>query len=243
MIFRPYKSDIRQIESLSKLGCNHTDIAMVLGITPVQLIKWEENNTHIAELLRPKPRPEYTALHPEFAPMVEEAFTCGGRRFYRFKEEYRMSTGRYKYYYSTLRELQLKLSLEDLEKFIAGFKEVLEGGKKKKDISLERCWRLLINLQSRMSLEFDVATVKKLAAVSYFDETEDLTTYSEKYGEEKIKLWEQHDKEDFFLTRRIEELLQVKTTSLKSFQEHLSQMDGIKKELDLDMLEVLQDNF
>lgn len=241
-IFRPSKSDVRQIESLVKLGANTSDISMVLGITPVQLKKWEEKNVSIAEALKPKARPEYNLTHPEYAPMVEEAFTCGGKRFYRFQKEFLMSTGRYKYYYSILRELELKLSLKDLNECIKVFEKILNGGTKQKKIDFGELWAVVYNLKSRMKLEFDVATVKRLATVAYFDETEDLTTYSEKYGEEKIKLWEEHGQEDFFLTRLIAELLGLNNISLQFFEEHLKEKDGIKKELDLDLLNLLKDN-
>lgn len=241
-IFRPSKSDVRQIESLVKLGANTSDISMVLGITPVQLKKWEEKNVSISEALKPKARPEYNLTHPEYAPMVEEAFTCGGKRFYRFKEEYRMSTGRYKYYYSTLRELELKLSLKDLEKFIDVFETILNGGSKKKDIKMGDLWQMLFNLKSRVALAFDLPTIKRLATIAYFDETEDLTTYSEEYGNQKIRIWENHDTEDFFLTRLIGELYGLKNFSVESLQEHLTEMEAIRTELDLNLQTVLKDN-
>jgi hypothetical protein len=196
-IFRPYKSDIHQIESLVSLGVNPVDISRVLGITITQLRNWEQKNPKVSELLKTKPRPEYTLSHPEYAPMVEEAFTCAGRRFYRFKEEYRMSTGRYKYYSSTLRELDLKLSLKDLQKFVDAFKAVLNGGKKKV-IEITDLTVLIYNLESRIKLAFDNETIYKLAAIAYFDETEDLVSYSDKYGEDKIKLWRDNHMHDFF---------------------------------------------
>ena len=242
-IFRPSKSDIRQINSLAKLGCNHNDIALVVGITPAILSKWEAKNVSIAEVLKPKARPEYTLNHPDFAPQVEEAFTCGGKRFYRFKDEFRMSTGRYKYYYSTLRELDLKISIKDLEKFIEVFETILNGGGKKKEVKMGDLWKMLFNLKSRVALAFDTSTVKKLAAVAYFDDTEDLTTFSEEYGNEKIALWEKHNVEDFFLTRLIAELCGLKNISVESLEEHLKVMEGILKDLDSDLQTVLKDNF
>lgn len=241
-ILRPYKSDIRQIESLVKLGCNTFDISSILGITEVKLKAWEGKNTHIAEALKPKARPEFTMLHPDFAPMVEEAFACGARRFYRFKEEYRQATGRYKYYYSTLRELELKVSLADLRKYVEAFKLVLNGGSKKKTIELTNLHKLVLNLESRLELAFDTVTIKRLAAISYFDDTEDLTSFNDKYGQEKIKLWEEHKVYDFFLTRPIGELYNLKNISVSSLAEHLNQMDGIIKDLSSNLQQVLEDN-
>lgn len=240
--FRPFKSDIRQIEILAKLGCRKEDIASVLGVTPTRLQRWEEVNTKVSEVFKPKPKPEYNLTHPDFSSQVEEAFTCGGKRFYRFKDEFRMSTGRYKYYYSTLRELDLKISITDLEKFIEVFETILNGGGKKKEIKIGDLWKMLFNLKSRVALAFDVSTVKKLAAVAYFDDTEDLTTFSEEYGNEKVKLWEKHNVEDFFLTRLIGELCGVKNISIESLEAHLKEMEMILKDLDSDLQTVLKDN-
>lgn len=240
-ILRPYKSDIKQIESLVKLGCNESDICLVLGITSDILTKWKGKNKVIEDLLKPKARPEFTLNHPDFAPMVEEAFTCGGRRFYRFKEEYRMATGRYKYYYSTLRELEMKLSLKDLQRYLDAFKLVLNGGSKKK-IELTDLHKLVLNMESRLTLAFDTATIRKLAAVAYFDETEDITSYDQKYGKEKIKLWKDNNVYDFFLTKPIGELFNLKNISVDSLQEDLKEMDGIIKDLNSNLQKVYEDN-
>ena len=237
-ILRPYKSDIRQIESLTKLGCNESDICLILNITTDILTKWKAKNKVVEDLLKPKARPEFTLLHPDYAAMVEEAFTCAGKRFYRFKEEYRMSTGRYKYYYATLRELELKLSLKDLQKYVDSFKTVLNGGSKKKTIELTDLHKLVINLESRVELAFDPATIRKLAAIAYFDDTEDLVSFDERYGDQKIKLWEDHKVYDFFLTKPIGELLGVKNISVDSLVEHLNQMDGIIQDLNSNLLTV-----
>jgi hypothetical protein len=240
--FRPFKSDIKQIESLLKLGSNESDICLVLNITQQQLSKWKAKSKELEDILKPKARPEFTISHPDYASMVEEAFTCGGKRFYRFKEEYRMATGRYKYYYATLRELELKLSLDKLQEFVNAFKLVLNGGGKKKSIELTELHKLVLNLESRIVLAFDPMTIKKLAAVAYFDETEDLTSFSEKYGNEKIKLWEEHNLYTFFLTNPIGELWGVNNTSVDSFQERLTKATEIVQDLDSSLQQVLEAN-
>lgn len=231
MLLRPNKHDIRQIQSLVRLGANHFDIASVLGITEDRLKKWETRNPKVAEILKPKPRPEFTLNHPEYAPMVEEAFTCGGKRFYRFKEEYRQSTGRYKYYYAALREVDLRADLNTLKEYISAFKNILDGGKNGKQISLEALWKLIFNLESRINLAFEPAGVKNLAAIAYFDETEDLTSYDAEYGKQKVKLWEDHGIHDFFLTRPIGELLGLNSTLDESFLTYLKTAEQILTDL------------
>jgi hypothetical protein len=240
-LLRPYKSDIKQIDSLVNLGVNQNDIAVILGITPTQLKKWKENNTRVSELLKDKALPECTIANPDFAPLVEEVFTCAGKRYYRFKNEYEMPTGRYKYYFSVLREIEMRLSIDTLREFIKGFKAVLNGGKKK-SIDLTDLHKLVINMESRTELEFDTRTVRKLAAIQYFDETEDLTSYNEKHGEQKLKVWLEHNMTDFFLTRHIGELLHVKDISVESLQERLTEMDQVLTDLDFDLQTVLEAN-
>ncbi len=242
MIFRPTKSDIRQIESLVKLGCNRDDIAMVLSITPAKLDTWEAKNTAVAELLKPKARPEYTIAHPEFAPAVEEAFTCGGRRFYRFVDEYRMPAGRYKYYYAFLREIEMHMSLDKLKEYVTAFKNILNGANQKRGIQMGDLWKLVWNLDTIIALDFDPQTVRNLACAAYFDESEDLTTFDMKYGQEKLKLWEAHNLQDFFLTKPISELLGVKDLSIASLEDFLSEREAILKELDSDLQTVLREN-
>lgn len=242
MILRPNKRDIRQIQSLVELGANGEDIAKVLGITVHKLEKWKTGYIRIGELLKPKPRPEYTLNHPEYAPMVEEAFACGARRFYRFKEEYRQSTGRYKYYYAALREVDLRADLNTLRQYIDAFKKILTGGKSGKQISLEELWKLIFNLETRINLAFEPAGVKNLAAIAYFDETEDLTTYNQEYGKEKIKLWEDHGIHDFFLTRPIGELLGLNNTLDESFLDYLKTAEQILTDLNSGLQKVSEEN-
>lgn len=240
-ILRPSNVDVTQITKLVGLGANHSDIAYVLGITETKLNEWKAKNQTIATALKPKPRPEYTMLHPEYAPMVEEAFVCGTKRFYRFKEEYRMSTGRYKYYYASLREVDLRASLDTLKQYVDAFKAVLNGGKKG-TVSMGSLWELILNLESRTKLAFEPMSVKNLAAVAYFDETEDLTTFDQNYGKQKIKLWEEHNIHDFFLTRPIGELLNLSGISIQSLQDYLSQAEEVLTDLNSGLQKVSEEN-
>lgn len=239
---RPDSADISQIDALAKLGANKTDIASVLGITDVQLSKWQGKSKAVAEILKPKALPEFTMNHPEYAPMVEEAFVCGTKRFYRFKEEYRLPAGRYKYYYAFLREVDLRVSLDVLKQYVTAFKDILNGGNKGKGISLGSLWELVLNLETRTKLAFEPAGVRNLASVCYFDETEDLTTYDTAYGKQKIKLWDDHGVHDFFLTRPIDELLNLRGTSHESLLEYLNQTEEIIQDLNSGLSKVSEEN-
>lgn len=240
-ILRPTKVDITQITKLAGLGANHSDIAYILGVTVFDLQKWQAKNQTISDALKPKSRPSETIHHPDFAPMVEEAFSCGVKRFYRFKEEYRMPSGRYKYYYASLREVDLRASLSVLTNYIDAFKNILNGGKKG-TVSMGSLWELVLNLESRTKLAFEPMGVKNLASVAYFDETEDLTTFDGNYGKEKIKLWEEHGMLDFFLTRPIGELLNLSGISVESLTDYLNQAEEVLKDLNSGLQKVSEEN-
>jgi hypothetical protein len=241
-LLRPTRTDIKQIETLVKLGCHKKDIAQVLQITEAKLERWEKTNNDVSHILKTKALPEYNMLHPDFAPMVEEAFTCGGKRFYRFKDEYRMPTGRYKYYYAYLREVDQRMSLEKLQEFTDAFETVLNGGEKGKGINLGRMWELVLNIKSRVKLAFEPQGVKNLAAVAYFDETEDLTSFNVAYGREKIKLWDDHGTHDFFLTKPIGELLSLNSSFTESLPQYLSQAEQILADLNSGLAKVSEEN-
>src|SRR5690606_22961399 len=95
----------------------------------------------------------------------------------------------------------------------------------------EALWKLIFNLESRINLAFEPAGVKNLAAIAYFDETEDLTSYDAEYDKQKIKLWEDHGIHDFFLTRRIGELLGLNSTLDESFLTYLKTAEQILTDL------------
>ena len=174
--------------------------------------------------------PAFNIYHPDIAPQIEIAFETGGKKFYRFIDQYQMPVGRYKYIVAATREVDLRMSIELLKEYIGLIKSCLRGDKGKVD--LETIWKTIFNIETRISLAFEPNTVKKLASVAYFTDSEILTTWdSRKDGEEKIKFWDNHDCLDFFLTRPISELLRLNDSSLTSLQTYLSQIYPILEEL------------
>jgi hypothetical protein len=153
-----------------------------------------------------------------------------------------MPAGRYKYYYAALREMDMHASLETLAKYVKAFENILNGANPKKGIQLGELWKLVWNLQTIIKLAYDPQLVKNLACVAYFDETEDLISYDSKYGETKIKLWEEHGLRDFFLTKPIGELSGLSSLSADSFEASLMEQEKIMKELDSNLQMVLKDN-
>lgn len=180
------------------------------------------------------PKPEFNLKHPEIANLIEEAFKAGGKTYYRFKEEKLIPAGRYKYIYAYLKEVDLRMNLETLQNYVKDFKNLLNGSGPKKIIQIGELWKLILNLESRLALAFEPATVERLASVIYFDDTEDLSTYDKKYGIKKVEIWNKHLKHDFFLTKPMGELLGLKDISTESLEDYIQQATQIIQDLTID---------
>lgn len=189
-----------------------------------------------------KPTPEFNLSHPDIRHQVEEAFKAGGRIYYRFKEERLIPAGRHKYIYAFLKEVDLVMTRETLQNYIKDFKALLNGAGAKKTIQLTELMKLVLNLESRVALGMDPEIVERLAAVVYFDENEDLSTYDRKYGNEKISHWKKHNVHDFFLTKPMGELLGLKGISIESLQVSIAQATEMIKNLTEDQQKASLEN-
>jgi len=86
-------------------------------------------------------------------------------------------------------------------------------------------------MRSRTKIAFEPDTVKRLASVTFFDETEDLSDYDRDYNDEKIALWDKYGKLGFFLTTPIKELCGLNGISLTDLTEYMNQMVGVINDL------------
>jgi len=126
------------------------------------------------------------------------------------------------------------MNLETLKSYVKDFKDLLNGSGAKKTIEIGALWKLVLNLESRVALAFEPATVERLASVIYFDESEDLSTWNKKYSQEKIDHWRKNETLDFFLTKPIGELLGLKDISITSLVDYITAATEIIQELTLD---------
>jgi len=180
--------------------------------------------------------PPFNIHHPDLADKVEFAFEAGPmfgkRKYYRAKEDFRLPYGRYKYIDAFLYEVELRMDLKKLEQYMDILEKNLDGSKG--NISIAKAFEVIWAIRSRCKLAFEPETVKRLASVTYFDETEDLSDFDMEYGAEKVKFWEKHGCYAFFLTSPIEELLNLKGTSVESLQTYIRQAQAVLKDLTLD---------
>lgn len=232
-LFRPTKRDLKLIENLTKRGVLHADIIDLLGIDDVTFEKWKRKNTVSAILATaPKYTPErYNIHHPDIADNVEIAFEVGLVKFYRMKTELRLPTGRYKYHYKYLQENSLRIDLPTLQAFLHEINRSISG--KRNNIELGEAIINIHKLLSRTSLPFDPELARKLASVSFFTEDEDLSTFDESHAKWKIEHWREHKFHDFFLTKPVEELLNLKGISIESLEQYLTEAEQLMKDLAL----------
>lgn len=181
----------------------------------------------------PKPlaNPVYNIRHQDYAPLIEKAFKSGSVQYYKFIDDKMLPAGRYKYVYAALKEADLRMTRETLQEFVTILKTELNGGPKRNTINVEIIWRTIINLESRLALGFEPASIKRLASVLYFDETEDLTTYNKMHGMKKVEHWEKNKTLDFFLTKPIVELFGLSGISATSLEDYIQQTQEITADL------------
>lgn len=191
---------------------------------------------------KPLANPTYNALNPEVANKIEKAFKSGSVQYYKFIDDHQIPQGRYKYIYSALKEADLRMDRDTLKNFIDTMKNILNGGAKKSNINVGDIWKLVLNMESRWVLGFEPASIERLAAVIYFDETEDLTTYDRRHGSEKVERWKKNKTMDFFLTRPIVELLGLKGISTTSLEAYIQETEEMILDLTVDLQKVSSEN-
>jgi len=234
MFFRPTAHDLKQLDLLVKKGVRLDYIREILDVTPMQFEKWAKKaEVHKILTQIPERQPEkFNIHHPDVADSIEEAFECGLIKYYRFKSEFRMPTGRYKYHYKYLQQNAIKIDPELLKAEVKDARSWLSGERKKIDIG--NAMQILYKIETRASLPFDPELARRLASVSFFTDDEDLSTFDEDHGNKKIQHWKDNNFNDFFLTMPVAELLNLKNISITSLEEYLTEAQEILKTLTLE---------
>jgi hypothetical protein len=189
-----------------------------------------------------KPKPEFNINHPQVAHQIEFAFESAGTKYYRFGKEFQMPTGRYKWVMHYLREVDLRMDLDTMKKYMAGLKKILNGGTTGKMIQLGEAWKIVDKIEARLALAFEPAGIARLASVTFFDDTEDLSGFNFEYGSEKVDKWAKAGTLDFFLTSPIEDILNLKGISTQSLQEYIQEVNLMIQEMTLETPNPSQEN-
>lgn len=159
----------------------------------------------------------YNIHHPDIAPLIEVAFECEGVTYYRMKNEFSHRVGRYKFINAYGAEAELRMSLKLLKAYLKELKKQVQRNDE------EKIYRLIFAIESHTNLAFEPETIKRLASVMYFDETEDLRDFDEEHGKKKIEVWDKAGTYDFFLTQPMSEFLNLKGISAESLKKFITE--------------------
>ncbi len=192
--------------------------------------------------VKPLANPTFNIFHDELAPKIEKAFKSGTVQYYKFIDDHQIPSGRYKYIYAALKEADLRMDRDTLLNYVETMENILNGGAKKSNVNVGDIWKITLNMKSRISLGFEPASIERLAAVIYFDETEDLKTYNKHHGAQKVEFWKKNGTMDFFLTRPIAQLFGLSDISITSLEEYIQMSEGIIQDLTLDLQTVSSAN-
>jgi len=173
--------------------------------------------------------PAFNLHHPDLRENVEVAFRVVGKTYYRFKEEVEIPSGRYTFIDAFLREHEMRMSIDVLKGYISAIRDEISG--QKGEVNLHNVAVLLYKMESRANLAFTPDTIKRLASVIYFDDTEKLNTYDQEYGKKKIELWDREKVDDFFFEKPIGELLGLQGISRESLQNYLTEATQLLQDL------------
>lgn len=179
------------------------------------------------------PKGVYNIHHPEMIGKTEFAFECAGTKYYRAIKEYHLPVGRFKWIDAYLYEVELRMDLKTLNGYLDVLDKNIDG--KNGTINLTKVWQVVHAMRTRTKdLGWEPETVKRLASVVFFDETEDLRDFDPAYGKQKVALWDLHKNYAFFLTRPISELLNLGSSSEESLQNYIKVAQEVLRDLTLE---------
>lgn len=135
---------------------------------------------------------------------IEYAFTCAGRKYYRFADISNLPYERGLQAIMVYNEVDMRCSREYLSKHIEAMDKILH----EKNIDIYKINQLNEMLKQRLNLITDVDLLYKLASVCYFDDSEKPEVYEPEYAEKKIAIWRK-DKgvHAFFMQQPLLELM------------------------------------
>lgn len=162
---------------------------------------------------------------------IELAFVLGGTKYYHFKSEFNICSGRAHDAIDVYDELNMKCDRDYLEEHIKVVDQLIESAQKgltdKGNTDLNSVYQKLHKIQvlndqikQRLKWITHKESVLKLASIMYFDESEDPRHYDEKYNAEvKIPKWRKH--KGFFLEKPMKDMLPFGKLSTKDLETYL----------------------
>ena len=161
---------------------------------------------------------------------IEYAFTSGGTKYYRFADITNLPYERGLMALHTYNEVEMRCD----RNFLVHFTDAIDKQLHKREIDIFTINKLNEILKQRLQMTTNVDLLYKLAAICFFDKSENPCVYEPEYGEKKIAKWRK-DKgvHDFFTQRPLLELMPFLAnvdTDLDTFSEIQSELEKIHTE-------------
>lgn len=166
-----------------------------------------------------------------------EAFRHNGKAYYHFTDSFKIPAGRAMAALAIYTEMQMRCTKDYLVKHTRAMEIILSDPKK---INIGAMAIMNKNLQERLALVPFPDHIYKLASVTFFDETENISSYDFKYNEAKIEEWKQSPElMDFFLSQQLSDLIPFSSMSdpnAKMYFPVSEQIDRMHQQTILDIL-------
>lgn len=134
---------------------------------------------------------------------IVRGFIFQGVQYFKFEDPFNTPCFRSHAALTFYNELEMKCSKEFLEKHCEAVEAVLNS----KDPKFTELAELTNILKERLVMILEPDIIYKIAAVVYFDASENPTNFDWKYNAKKIEKWKEASIEDFFLQQPIRGLM------------------------------------
>lgn len=176
-------------------------------------------------------KPEKVTVHPKFGNHIQYAFTCNGTNYYRLLNDDEVYKDRFPYLVKFSNECNMKLTSDDIIKFMDEILNECNVGLEKKTISLTNIVRIADNVKYRAEWLFEPESLYRLASVVYFDLGENIKIYDFEYNKNKIELFKKKGEEllRYLLQKILGGSHPFLNLSLEDSVQYLSLMEDHKK--------------
>ena len=157
---------------------------------------------------------------------IEQAFISGGEIYYKNADPNNLLCGRAFAASNYYNELSMKCTREFLLQHTQAVDKILKSNK----IDVFKINTLNNQLQERLELVSELDIVYRLAAVMYFDSSEDPYSFDYSYAEKKIAKWKKEDVKSFFLQTPVSSLIPSSLLSEEALENYLKVGQAITAE-------------
>jgi hypothetical protein len=166
---------------------------------------------------------------------TKHAFTAGGIDYFEFEDPNSLTQGRGFAALNYYKELSMSCTKEYL---IAHTQAIDAIFKNSKEFDLTKIVKLNLQLKERLEMVVDSLTPYKVAAVIFFDKTEDPYSFDYGYAIKKIERWKKEDVASFFLQVPLRSLIPSSLLSEEAIQSYMKVAEQVDKTHYKDILDV-----